>query len=318
MSYIEGIGYVNDATYIGETVGGVTLSATRPEEIVKSDFDRVLEQETDKVKSTGNGTEKVYDLAAIIHEAAETYGVSEKLLTAMAYTESGFNPTVTSSAGAMGIMQLMPYTARSYGVTDPYDPYENIMAGAQVLAGFQTEFNGDETLMIAAYNAGPNAVKRYGGIPPYAETQRHVQKVYNFMEQGVTAPTAVTYDPATKTSEVGPYSAYQTLASAIRNTTVNTAVSTENAGLAAAQNALNTVKTSNMTDQMRNSLNELDRVLNETQYQVLVYFYQKMLDIVASMGSSNTLFDEDYSDLNSDSLTDLFSLSRMYSNLKNV
>lgn len=121
---------------------------------------------------------------AIFKEAAQTYGVPEALLKAMAMTESNFNQSVISNAGAIGIMQLMPGTAASLGV-DPYDARQNIMGGAKYIAGNIEQFkaypNGLE-LAIAAYNAGPGAVIKYGyQIPPYTETQNYVKKVLGYV-----------------------------------------------------------------------------------------------------------------------------------------
>lgn len=123
---------------------------------------------------------------AYFEEAAKTYNIPAALLIAMAKVESDFNPNVVSGAGAIGIMQLMPATAASLGVSDPYDPYQNIMGGAKYIAQnieqFKSHSNGLE-LAIAAYNAGPNAVIKYGyQIPPYAETQAYVKKVLGYVE----------------------------------------------------------------------------------------------------------------------------------------
>ena len=106
----------------------------------------------------------------IFEAAGERYSISPRLLRAVAKAESGFNPRARSGAGAMGVMQLMPATARSLGVTDPYDPWQNIMGGAKYLKEKLDQF-GDVSLALAAYNAGPGAVRKYGGIPPYRETQ---------------------------------------------------------------------------------------------------------------------------------------------------
>lgn len=123
---------------------------------------------------------------AYFQEAAQTYNVPVALLIAMGKVESDFNPNATSGVGAMGIMQLMPGTAASLGVSDPYDPRQNIMGGAKYIASnieqFKNYSNGLE-LAIAAYNAGPGAVIKYGyQIPPYTETQNYVKKVLGYIE----------------------------------------------------------------------------------------------------------------------------------------
>lgn len=119
---------------------------------------------------------------AIFEEAASTYGISANLLKAVAKAESNFNPSAVSSAGAMGVMQLMPGTASSLGVTDPFNARQNIMGGAKYLKMNLDRYGGDVSLALAAYNAGPNSVAKYGGIPPYAETQNYVKKVCSYME----------------------------------------------------------------------------------------------------------------------------------------
>lgn len=125
-----------------------------------------------------NGTES---MDSIFKEAASIYGVSENLLKAVAKAESNFNSKAVSKAGAIGVMQLMPATARALGVTDPYDARQNIMGGAKYLKENLERFGGNVNLALAAYNAGPNSVKKYGGIPPYKETQNYVKTVNSYM-----------------------------------------------------------------------------------------------------------------------------------------
>ncbi|MGL5436396.1 MAG: lytic transglycosylase domain-containing protein [Lachnospiraceae bacterium] len=121
------------------------------------------------------------DMDTIFEEAAAKYGLSSNLVRAVAKAESNFNPKAVSKAGAVGVMQLMPGTAKLLGVTDAYDARQNIMGGAKYLKENLDRF-GDTRLALAAYNAGPNSVKKYGGIPPYQETQSYVKKVMSYLE----------------------------------------------------------------------------------------------------------------------------------------
>ncbi|MDR1300047.1 MAG: lytic transglycosylase domain-containing protein [Oscillospiraceae bacterium] len=146
------------------------------------------------------------DLDEIFSRASAEYGVPLDLLRAVARAESGFNPNAVSRCGAVGVMQLMPGTARSLGVTDSYDPEQNIMGGAKYLRQMLDEFNGDTQLALAAYNAGPGAVKKYGGIPPYAETQGYVRTVTKYAGDSVMAGTARISRPAASATTISPSS----------------------------------------------------------------------------------------------------------------
>jgi len=112
-----------------------------------------------------------------IAAAAREFGVEEAIVRAIIHAESSFNPLALSHVGAMGLMQLMPTTARRFGVADAYDAAQNIRGGVQYLAFLLKRYQGNLTLAAAGYNAGEGAVDRNGGVPPYAETQRYVQRV---------------------------------------------------------------------------------------------------------------------------------------------
>lgn len=121
-------------------------------------------------------------------EAARRQGVDVKLLEAVVETESGGDPSAVSSKGAMGLMQLMPGTARALGVERPWEPVQNLEGGARYLREQLQAFGGIEQA-LAAYNAGPGAVRRHGGVPPYPETQRYVTKVMErYRASGGQAP----------------------------------------------------------------------------------------------------------------------------------
>ncbi len=117
-----------------------------------------------------------------IRRAARRHGVDPALLTAMMEVESGFDPRAVSHKGAEGLLQLMPATARRFGVADSFDPDQNVDGGARYLDWLLERFAGDEQLALAGYNAGEAAVERYQGIPPYPETQQYVVKVLGRVE----------------------------------------------------------------------------------------------------------------------------------------
>ena len=123
----------------------------------------------------------------LINKYSEQAGLDVDFVKAVINQESGFNPNATSKCGAMGLMQLMPGTAQGLGVTNAYDPEQNIQGGTKYLKGLMDRFDNNKSLALAAYNAGPNAVKKYGGIPPYQETQNYVKSVlarYDKMKEG--------------------------------------------------------------------------------------------------------------------------------------
>jgi soluble lytic murein transglycosylase-like protein len=118
----------------------------------------------------------------LIMKASQKYGVNPSLIGAVIRAESNFNPSAVSSCGAEGLMQLMPGTAKSLGVSDSLNPAENIDGGVKFLRNLLDRYGGDMQKAVAAYNAGPGAVDQYGGIPPYTETQTYVNRVLNYFK----------------------------------------------------------------------------------------------------------------------------------------
>ena len=140
-----------------------------------SDFQKILNSKIES-KSNPNKVSRG-EIDNLITKYADKNGLDEDFVKAVINQESGFNPNATSHCGAMGLMQLMPSTAQGLGVKNAYDAEQNIEGGTKYLKGLMDRFGNDKQLALAAYNAGPNAVKKYGGIPPYAETQNYVKKV---------------------------------------------------------------------------------------------------------------------------------------------
>ena len=333
MVFIEGVGYVNDSSAVA------TPNRTQSVSETTANFDGMLRTETDKLNQASVTT----NLDSIFKEAADKYGVSERLLKAIAYTESDFQADVTSSSGAMGIMQLMPSTASAYGVSDPYDAYQNIMGGAAVLKDLLNMFQGNQSLAIAGYNAGCGNVKKNGGVPPFTETQNYVAKVTSLMQTGVSVPAnTVTVTPSANTA-----SNTQTATSGNSNTTNDTTVSAETAkknaeilaeikeiisaisSLTTNQNSYtNTLNGTSTTDFSAGSLlssygnpistilsslqnadttdtESLQKVLSYAEYQLLTSHYANMVDIISVLGSTSLSSESD----SDDSLSHLFELA---------
>jgi soluble lytic murein transglycosylase-like protein len=147
----------SSASFAGALASAQATTATQPSSPSTSDG------------STAFGAE--------IDAAAASNGIDPALLKGLVSQESGFDPNARSGAGALGLTQLMPGTAASLGVSNPLDPAQSLQGGAQYLRQQLDRFGGDERLALAAYNAGPGAVAKYGGVPPYAETQNYVNSV---------------------------------------------------------------------------------------------------------------------------------------------
>lgn len=258
MRFIEGIGYIDDSSYTVNNTGQTQSAAN-------ANFDNLLAVETDKL----NQQTATYNLDDIFKEAAEKYNVSYDLLKAIAYNESRFQADATSSAGAMGIMQLMPSTAAAMGVQDAYDPYQNIMGGAKLLSTLSDMYDGNQTLMIAAYNAGSGNVAKYGGIPPFKETQNYVAKVLATLQSGVD----------------------------ISGNIVTTGVNASSASSSRQTDSANITYISN-------TYGSVDRntALSYQEYQLLMTYFDTMMNIISSIGETDSNNSDD------DSLADLFKL----------
>jgi len=124
----------------------------------------------------------------IIRDAAAEYNIDAALIRAIVEAESSFDPSVVSKAGAEGLMQLMPELADELGVTDSFDPRDNIMGGARYLKGLLEQYDGDIDKTLAGYNAGPGNVERYGGVPPFKETKKYVKNIKRLLREDRKRP----------------------------------------------------------------------------------------------------------------------------------
>ena len=200
-----------------------------------TDFDGVINQ-------ISSGSESLDDIFA---EVADEYGVNLNLLKAVAKAESDFDTEAVSWCGAQGIMQLMPTTAESLGVEDPFDARQNITGGAKMLAYLLDDYNGNVSLALAAYNAGSGAVSRYGGVPPYNETLRYIDRINDILG-GMLSNDSRTIDGAEATDLSGSAQA--------ENTGIVVGTTQQTSGTEVMQEDTGTVSDDNNLSQLRKQI----------------------------------------------------------------
>ncbi len=145
---------------------------------------KIAAQDPNYSQAAGNRSVSAAQIDRYINDAAARHHVDPNLVRALVKVESNFNPSAVSRKGAMGLMQLMPATARMYDVRNPFDAAQNVDAGVRHLKGLLENFGGDVSLSLAAYNAGQGAVERNAGIPPYTETRNYVKRITSLMGKG--------------------------------------------------------------------------------------------------------------------------------------
>ena len=164
---------------------GTDESVYSPDKSAAKEFKAILDEKMGENKETIEKTtfkNSREDIENLINKYAQKNNLDPDFIKAVVKQESGFNPDAKSKCGAMGLMQLMPQTAKGLGVIDAFDPEQNIDGGTRYLKSMMNRFNNDPKLALAAYNAGPAAVQKYGDIPPYRETQNYVKNILSSYE----------------------------------------------------------------------------------------------------------------------------------------
>lgn len=173
--YVDGDGTIHVTNLPGKRQGGWQLWKSLPGNATPERGGAPRRPADDEPVALG--AERFHRYDSLIRAASSRYQLPESLLRAVIHTESNYNPSAVSRAGAMGLMQLMPKTARTLGVREAFDPAQNIHGGARYLRLLANRYGGDMVLVLAAYNAGAGNVEKYGGVPPFEETRAYVRSV---------------------------------------------------------------------------------------------------------------------------------------------